>query len=541
MKEFKLVDLFDSLLSKNRDHHITNGEAIYALILNGLSFHPRRLYRISDFLDQLPLPMFFRPELKSTFFNDDALGGTLDTIHAFGATEFYNLVISDFYENNIDNDYNIDFSSVNCDTTNFTVTGEYKIDKRSSSKRIIIPTYGHNKDKRTDRKMWILGLISNTDGIPLFVRAYSGNTSDHKSLKEMMDKVASDFKENLLNEDDQYCIFDSAGYTEKNIKNLGCKFVSRVPETITEVKDLVSSNVCLIHGNNDQGYSFYEHESKYAGVPQKWFLIRSEQTAKSEDEKFKKKCLENFKKANIALCHLNKKFDTKEEAINATEKWLKNYPYLKFSNIEIIEKLEKHFINKNCHTLGKELKKSYKIKVTLVINKEAIEQEMMTHGRFVLGSNDINLTGEEMLKIYKTQRSVENGFRLLKDKEFLIGQTFLKKPERIEALGVIMILCLLIYSLLELKVRKAFADNNVSIPKPNKTNNFNPTLKEVFKQFQLVACIESVDKSGNVTYVIKGLTPDSPVVVILRVLGKKFLQFFSIDDIDSIFKEKKLS
>jgi len=29
MKEFKLVDLFDSLLPKNRDHHITNGEAIY--------------------------------------------------------------------------------------------------------------------------------------------------------------------------------------------------------------------------------------------------------------------------------------------------------------------------------------------------------------------------------------------------------------------------------------------------------------------------------------------------------------------------------
>lgn len=538
IRELKLVDFFDSVLPKERDHYITHGEAISALVLNGLAFHPRRLYRITDFLDQLPLPLFFRPEIDSKHFNDDALGETLDKIWQFGPTELYNLLINDIYELVKDSDYNINIDNLNCDTTNFSVTGKYKVE-RTSKKRLIIPTFGQNKDKRKHLKMWIYGLVTNTNGIPLFMRAYSGNVSDHISLKEMMNKATGNLVEYFDDEEPHYCIFDSAGYTEKNIKTLFCKFVSRVPETIKEAKDLVSSDINLVKSNICQDYSFFKHESCYGTIPQKWFLIRSEQTAKSDDEKFKKRLFTDQKKATIALCHLNKKYDTRDEAIDATNNWIKNYPYLKFSDIQIIEKIESHYINKKCHTLGKEIKTSYRVKVKLVINEEAIAHKMMTHGRFILASNDKNLNGEEMLKIYKSQRTVENGFRILKEKEFHIGETFLKKPERIEALALIMTLCILIYSLLELRVRKSLINNNISIIRPNNTNNFNPTLKEIFKQFEPVACIESKDIVGNITYIVNGITSNSPATAILNVLGKKFLQFFCINDINPLNTSKK--
>ncbi|KIC74690.1 hypothetical protein DB42_AZ00450 [Neochlamydia sp. EPS4] len=57
-----------------------------------------------------------------------------------------------------------------------------------------------------------------------------------------------------------------------------------------------------------------------------------------------------------------------------------------------------------------------------------------------------------MLKTYKAQQSVERGFRFLKSSDFLVSSFFLKKPERIEALLMVMTLCLLVYSALEYKI-----------------------------------------------------------------------------------------
>ncbi len=70
-------------------------------------------------------------------------------------------------------------------------------------------------------------------------------------------------------------------------------------------------------------------------------------------------------------------------------------------------------------------------------------------GRFVLASNDLDLDSETMLNYYKGQQAVERGFRFLKDKSFHASEFFLKKEERIEALAMIMVLCLLIYSYAE--------------------------------------------------------------------------------------------
>ena len=48
---------------------------------------------------------------------------------------------------------------------------------------------------------------------------------------------------------------------------------------------------------------------------------------------------------------------------------------------------------------------------------------------------------KEVLETYKSQQSVERGFRFLKSPDFLVSAFFLKKPERIEALLMVMTLC----------------------------------------------------------------------------------------------------
>jgi transposase len=50
---------------------------------------------------------------------------------------------------------------------------------------------------------------------------------------------------------------------------------------------------------------------------------------------------------------------------------------------------------------------------------------------FMLATNDLSdtLTMEKMLSLYKSQQSVEKGFRFLKSPDFLTSSLYLKKPD----------------------------------------------------------------------------------------------------------------
>ena len=60
-----------------------------------------------------------------------------------------------------------------------------------------------------------------------------------------------------------------------------------------------------------------------------------------------------------------------------------------------------------------------------------------------------------MLREYKAQQSYERGFGFLKDPLFFADSIFLKSPERIESLGMIIGLCLLVYTLAQRQIRAA--------------------------------------------------------------------------------------
>lgn len=76
-------------------------------------------------------------------------------------------------------------------------------------------------------------------------------------------------------------------------------------------------------------------------------------------------------------------------------------------------------------------------------------------GRFIIATNEMDntrLSAQAMLESYKDQGvSVERGFRFLKDPLFFAHSLFLKKPERVIAMLMIMGLSLLIYSVAERK------------------------------------------------------------------------------------------
>ena len=94
----------------------------------------------------------------------------------------------------------------------------------------------------------------------------------------------------------------------------------------------------------------------------------------------------------------------------------------------------------------------WQIVATVTVNQQRVDEEALRKACFIVGTNDLEseaLSDQELVTTYKDQGGVERGFRFLKDPLFLASSVFVKKPERIIALSLIMVLCLLVYRLAE--------------------------------------------------------------------------------------------
>lgn len=92
-------------------------------------------------------------------------------------------------------------------------------------------------------------------------------------------------------------------------------------------------------------------------------------------------------------------------------------------------------------------------------------------GYFILSTNELDqnsLHAGELLSAYKSQQQVEGGFRFLKSPEFLVSSLYLKKPERIEALLMVMTLCLMVYAAIQHRIRHELKKTESCISKPEK-------------------------------------------------------------------------
>ena len=65
---------------------------------------------------------------------------------------------------------------------------------------------------------------------------------------------------------------------------------------------------------------------------------------------------------------------------------------------------------------------------------------------------DLAHSAREILTVYKEQHGTEQNYGFLKD-PVIVNSLFLKKPERIEALGLVCLLALLIWRLMERTMR----------------------------------------------------------------------------------------
>ncbi len=101
--------------------------------------------------------------------------------------------------------------------------------------------------------------------------------------------------------------------------------------------------------------------------------------------------------------------------------------------------------------------------------------------RFVIATNILDeseLSHEAMIVEYKAQQSSERGFAFLKDPLFFADSIYLKSPERIKALAMIMRLCLLVYTLGQRQIRAALSAAKSTVKNQLDKATDRPTLRQ---------------------------------------------------------------
>ncbi|MDI6886795.1 MAG: DUF4277 domain-containing protein, partial [archaeon] len=172
-REIGLAEEIDRIVGVDPRQKVTCGEAVVAMILNALGFVDRPLYLFPEFMTTKPVEILIREGLKAEDFNDDVLGRTLDKLYR-----------------------------------------------------------GYSKDGRPDLKQFVISLVM-SDDLPVFIQALSGNASDKNHFREIVKEYGASLQEKWG--EDKIWVWDSAVYSEKNIKEISpsYKWITRVPETLS--------------------------------------------------------------------------------------------------------------------------------------------------------------------------------------------------------------------------------------------------------------------------------------------------------------------
>jgi transposase len=480
-KEVQVAKLIDaSLPEQSPDKNISFGRLVKAMILNGLGFVGRTLHMYPEYFKDRPVERLLGEGIKAEHINDDALGRCLDALYDAGVSGIYQTLSASVVEL-----LNLPCEGINLDSTSIHADGNYVHDDDTKVIRLV---RGYSRDHRPELNQVVLNLITeNKAGIPVYMQAASGNVNDNEGFKKIVKQHIHSLK---AAQNSQYFIDDAALYVAETIRSLEEQrqlFISCAPQKLKQVKEVIAQQHTFDFVPLENGYSGAWLDADYGGVKQRWLVVRSEQAKKREQHSLDKRmktasaeALKSFKK----LSRL--RFACETDAEKALAIWVKSHKdIISLSKQDII----KHAVfTKSGRPKRNQQPDSYDFQISGVLcSSIAIRaKHLQEKGLFELATNDVNgtLTMEKMLSLYKSQQSVEKGFRFLKSPGFLTSSLYLKKPERIEALLMVMTCCLMIYAALEHKIRQELVAQSAYFPSLKSKPCQNPTARWIFFCFQ---------------------------------------------------------
>ena len=180
--ELGIGDVLDRATKQNPEmRDLTVGEAVKAMVLNGLGFINHALYLVPRFFQNKPTSRLISPRVAPHQLNDDALGRALDSLYTYGVTELSSLIAATAATR-----LGLSPTFAHLDSTSFHVDGRYNSDE-APDEQVVHITRGYSRDHRPDLNQVMLELIvEHQAGIPLLMQPLSGNSSDAHTFGQVI-------------------------------------------------------------------------------------------------------------------------------------------------------------------------------------------------------------------------------------------------------------------------------------------------------------------------------------------------------------------
>ena len=459
-----LIEIINKNIPCNTD--TDPGTLVTGMICDTLSGRSP-LYKVEDFIAEQDPELLFGTPVNPRSFNDDALGNTLDRIHAKGTLKLFTEVSLKAAQT-----FNLNTSQCSFDTTSVPLWGDYT--NSQPNKKAPHITYGYSKDKRPDLKQFMVSMLCVEGNIPISGKMQNGNSSDDKLNNEELQRIARLLKPLGENITELTYIADCKLISPDNLNLLDdLQFISRLPANYKEHNRVIDQSIQSNNwknigtlaqtpspSKNRQRAHYKAHETNLT-ISEKTYraiVIQTDHLDKRRTKAIEKACLKEEKHTNKTItaamkktCHCRS--DAEKSLQTLTQKNKTTYWH-------ITGKVKQTPL----HAPGRAPKNGtrkitgykYHLHLQLKENTPYHQAKLTRAGCFVMITN-IPLEKQpshEILKAYKNQYGVEQNFSFLKE-PLIANDTFLKNPERIDALTFILLVSLMIWNLLQRELRNS--------------------------------------------------------------------------------------
>lgn len=482
-----LVETIDSQL--NCKMEVSPGRVVLAMILDALSGRSP-LFRMKQFFADKEIELLLGVDIPVAKLKDHTLGRVLERMADVGTNKILGAVVLGVMKS-----FDLDLSHVHHDTTSHTVYGDYLLYEREDHDQPFVITNGFSKAHRPDLKQIVHSLLCVDHGIPIYSRLVDGNESDKTINKNLIPEMVQRMRG--LGREDFIFVADSSAVTEENLKRIddwdnGFLFVSRLPMTYNECRYAITRAVearewdeigpisaePATKNRKPASYRAYETTVFLHGIIYRAVVVHSD----AHDERRQKKVTKEIEREAKDLLKVKKELEKIQYACLPDARAAAERIGPRVFH-EITARTEDRPVYQRGRPMAdgsrtvKEMR--YGLKIEFQLHDPAVQKAREEAGCFVLLSNTLSegsgsIPAKELLSIYKDQHVVESNFAFLKDPVF-VNSLFLKCPRRIEALGLVLILALLIWRLMERTMRRNLSRNNAKVEGWNNRETSRPT------------------------------------------------------------------
>ena len=471
-RQIGLVETIDQMVDTQME--LSPGMAVLAMVLDTLSGRTP-LYRLTEFFEEKDTELLLGAPIEADRFCDTNLGRSMDKIFDTGTQKIFSQLAQ-----NALNAFDINPRQVHFDTTSVSVYGDYELFNPPFE-----ITYGHSKDKRADLKQFLVSMLCVERNIPILGATKDGNASDKTLNNELLTNISTYMARHGLSPGAYVYVADAAFVTEDNLKKADSNqtwFLTRLPATYNEcsrvIREAVAADQWIDIGalaeeasrpkRPTAKYRAYESSVELYGNLYRAIVVHSS----THDKRRHKRIDRLFKIDRIQLEHDCKQasgtaFFCREDAQAAGERLIRKagsgYHRVKVN----IEKVAKYARGRPAKDKPRAvLSYEYLLSAAIVESPEKVAPLRLEAGCFVLLTNLVyqqeDWSAPELLTLYKSQIGIEKNFSFLKDPA-IVNSIFLKKAERIEVLGLVLLISLLIWRLMERSMRQYVEANDCEL------------------------------------------------------------------------------